>query len=570
MAWATASIPALVVRRGRNFKQRLTGQADGKSVRSEFSDPLFRQLYRQLLLYYLMVILLIFGVVGVTLYQRITTRLYKQFDRELAIASQTGIKIFPLVYHEYHEHLAADHRSTDLTARDPARQRSSDSNIGVADLLNAYRDGVDPAENPTVEILDPPSPEPLPEPGLHPMSTGLSKLSEQIKARIDAYDDEYDDEYEDESEDDDDVDETLLAIDRSVDLNHLTLEWFDADLHRMLIESEPQGGLESTSLPDPHLVNRAVSETGLVRRWTSPVYATDRRLLGYVRASGSIASIQAELHRLALELGFGALLALILAALSGQWLTRRALKPIIQSFEQLRRFTADASHELRSPLTSIATSVATLQRRPTDTPLADCQRNLARIVQSSDRMTLLVGDLLLLARVDGGLSSTIEVSQKFSLDELLDNLVDEIEPIAHQNGVQLQLSIPDTLVTDRPTTSTSWEIQGNPQHLHRAFFNLIDNAVHYTPSGGIVSITLQQSDNKLRVKIQDTGIGIAAQDLPHIFDRFWRADQARTRRTDGSGLGLSIVSTIIREHGGHIDVSSKPNHGSCFQVCLPT
>ena len=535
-------------------------------------------------------IITIFGVVGVTLYRRVTTRLYKQFDRELAIASQTGIKIFPLVHHEYHEHLA-ERRLKNLSPAAQKAERSGGSNLGVEELLNAYRDGVDSSETPIVEVIEAPTPVPLSTSRFYPRGFSLTNLSEQIKALLDEDDDgdkydddEYDndnddddddkydnDEYDDDDEydNDDEVDETLSAIDRSIDLNNLTLEWFDLDLHRMLIESDPQGGIKSTSPPDPRQVDRAVSDAELVRRWTSPVYDTDRRLLGYVRASGSIVSIQAELNRLALELWFGALLALSLAALSGQWLTRRALTPIVQSFEQLQRFTADASHELRSPLTSIATSIATLQRSPSDTPLADCQSNLARIVQSSDRMTLLVRDLLLLARSDGGLSSATEVNRRFSLDELLDNLVDEIEPIADRHGVQLQFSLPEPNLTGRSTAITSWDIQGNPQHLHRAFFNLIDNAIHYTPAGGTVSIALKRLDSKLMVQIRDTGIGIAAQDLPHIFDRFWRADEARTRRTNGSGLGLSIVATIIREQGGRIEVNSTIGQGTEFQIWLP-
>ena len=551
------------------------------------ADPLFRRLYRQLLLSYLTVIITIFGVVGVTLYRRVTTRLYKQFDRELAIASQTGIKIFPLVHHEYHEHLA-ERRSKHFNSAASTAGGSTGSNLGVEELLNAYRDGIDPADGSIVDVIEAPNPEPLSAPSFYPQGLSLTQLSEQIKAWLDDDDDEHesddddddDDEYESdddehesddeyESDDDDEVDETLSAIDRSIGLNNLTLEWFDTDLHRMLIESDPQGGIQSTSLPDPRQVDRAVSDVGLVRRWTSPVYDTDRRLLGYVRASGSIVSIQAELNRLAIELWFGALLALSLAALSGQWLTRRALTPIVQSFEQLRRFTADASHELRSPLTSIATSIATLQRSPSDTPLADCQSNLVRIVQSSDRMTLLVRDLLLLARSDGGLSTTTEVNRRFSLDELLDNLVDEIEPIADRHGIELQFAPPESHPAGRSTDVATWDIQGNPQHLHRAFFNLIDNAIHYTPAGGTVSIALKRLDSKLMVQIRDTGIGIAAQDLPHIFDRFWRADEARSRRTNGSGLGLSIVATIIREQGGRIEVKSTIGQGTEFQIWLP-
>lgn len=525
-----------------------------------------------------MVIITIFGVVGVTLYRRVTTRLYKQFDRELAIASQTGIKIFPLVHHEYHEHLA-ERRLKNL--RPVAREagHSGGSNLGVEELLNAYRDGVDSGETPIVEVIEAPTLAPLPTSSFYPRGFSLTNFSEQIKALLDDddeynddkydNDDEFDDDEYDKYNDDDEVDETLSAIDRSIDLNNLTLEWFDLDLQRMLIESDPQGGIKSTSPPDPRQVDRAVSDAALVRRWTSPVYDTDLRLLGYVRASGSIVSIQAELNRLALELWFGALLALSLAALSGQWLTRRALTPIVQSFEQLRRFTADASHELRSPLTSIATSIATLQRSPTDTPLADCRRNLARINQSSDRMTLLVEDLLLLARSDGGLSSATEVNRRFSLDELLDNLVDELEPIADQHNIELEFDAPESHPAGRSTSVATWDIQGNPQHLHRAFFNLIDNAIHYTPAGGTVSIALKRLDSKLMVQIRDTGIGIAAQDLPHIFDRFWRADEARSRRTNGSGLGLSIVATIIRKQGGRIEVKSTIGQGTEFQIWLP-
>jgi len=492
-------------------------------VRSPASDPIFRKLYRQLLLSYLAVISAIFAVLGVTLYQRMTVRLYDQFDRELAVAIRTGIEIFPLVSHEYHEHLGD---LADAEAREEFARASAGNlrRISVAELLDAYRD--DDA------IVDGAS---------DALAGGEAPIG---SVRIDA---------------------TLEEIDRSVDLNKLTLEWYDADLTRMLIESEPQGEIASSGPPDVAQLDRAIGDGDSIRRWTSAVYNRDRQILGYVRASGSTDAIAAELDRLAFELGWEAILALALAAVSGQWLTRRALKPIAQSFEQLRRFTADASHELRSPLTSISTTLSTLRRRPDTLTLADCQRNLRRITQASDRMNVLVEDLLLLARVDGGLSIATEVDRRFSLDELLDNLIDEFEPIAERHDVALRFVLPDA----REVAPALWDVCGNPQHLERAFFNLIDNAIHYTPAGGSVTVTMARSEAKAIVRVRDTGIGIAASDLPHLFDRFWRADAARTRRSNGSGLGLSIVATIVREHGGSIDVESEVGRGSCFRVQLP-
>lgn len=218
-------------------------------------------------------------------------------------------------------------------------------------------------------------------------------------------------------------------------------------------------------------------------------------------------------------------------------------------FRTQQRFLADVSHELRTPLTTIRGNVDLMRRMGVadDSFLNDIQAEL-------ERMTRLVNDLLLLARADvGGLP--IE-RRPVALDTLL-------------LDVFRQLSM-----LDRPVDITLEEVDqvsvlGDADRLKQLILNLADNAVKYTIDGGSVRLGLSKTRHDAHIKIADTGIGIPESDLPHIFDRFYRVDKARTRAHGGSGLGLSIVKWIVDVHGGTIDVESEVGKGTTFRVTLP-
>jgi two-component system OmpR family sensor kinase len=289
---------------------------------------------------------------------------------------------------------------------------------------------------------------------------------------------------------------------------------------------------------------------------SASVSANDVAVLGYVRASESLLPLTTELRQFRQQLALGVLLVSGLVTIGGIWLTQQSLRPVLASFEQLKQFTSDASHELRNPLTAIRASIAVLQSHPERVHPSDIQK-LQAIASASEQMSQLVDDLLLLTRLDRQKQNK-QTWRLIPLDELLEDLGHLYGDRAAQANI--------TLTVDSHTPVT---VQGDADQLQRLFTNLLTNALKYTPTGGHVTVTLHTSGAYGLASIQDTGIGIAADHLPHIFDRFWRADHARTYDHGGSGLGLAIAQSIAHSHLGNITVSSELGHGSCFQVKLP-
>jgi signal transduction histidine kinase len=215
------------------------------------------------------------------------------------------------------------------------------------------------------------------------------------------------------------------------------------------------------------------------------------------------------------------LIAVILSGIGGKWLAQQSLKPIEQSFEKLKQFTADASHELRSPLTAIKTSVAVMENHPERIHPADVKK-LRAIASATNQMTRLVEDLLILARSDAA-STTINFDWvSIPLDELLEDLVDLLLPQAEAKGITLKSEMLSEVF-----------VKGNAVLLKRLFSNLVENALQYTSSGGTVTVTIVNLERFVMIKVEDTGIGIPPEHLPLVFDRFWRAEKARTHRASG-------------------------------------
>src|SRR5213593_1157539 len=281
-------------------------------------------------------------------------------------------------------------------------------------------------------------------------------------------------------------------------------------------------------------------------------------------------------------------IGLIAAILVGSWIARGALEPVDRiisevreitdgrslhgrlaetlnqmmtrlerSFAALRRFTADASHELKTPLTVLRGGV----ERAITTPglPQDTLATLEETLQEIKRMTELVEALLTLARADEGIAPLH--LEPVDLRSILEEARETGELLAEQAGVEMDLATPPEPVI----------VPVDASRIHQLILNLVTNAVKYTPSGGSVRMQLGQSNGRVTLRVADTGIGIAAGDLPHIFDRFWRADSARTRTGErpGAGLGLAICKWIAEAHGGHIDVVSRPGRGTTFTVTLP-
>ena len=228
-----------------------------------------------------------------------------------------------------------------------------------------------------------------------------------------------------------------------------------------------------------------------------------------------------------------------------------------RSFAALRRFTADASHELKTPLTVVRAGVERAITRPgmPQEALAPLEETLQQV----NRMTELLDSLLTLARADEGRAELHR--EPVDMREIVEEAGETGELLAEHAGVGIEIRLPAeplVLAVDR-------------SRIRQLALNLIENAVKYTPRGGQVSVELAGNDGRVVFTVADTGIGIAPGDLPHVFDRFWRADSARTRTSEraGTGLGLAICKWIAEAHGGTIEVQSRPGRGTTFTVGLP-
>ena len=236
-----------------------------------------------------------------------------------------------------------------------------------------------------------------------------------------------------------------------------------------------------------------------------------------------------------------------------------AFNTMCQRMETLDRsrnqFVSNASHELKTPLSTMKILLQTLLYQEVYDP-AISREFLTDIDKEIDRLSAVISDLLTLVSVDSG-----ELKLKtapLSLRDLINDNVRRLAPLARERGIELQF-----------TGRENVEIVGDHMKLTQVFYNLIDNAIKYTPRGGRVHVELAKQGKTAVVRVADNGIGIPEEDQLHIFDRFYRVDKARSRETGGTGLGLSIVKQIVLLHDGNISVSSRENEGSTFTVELP-
>jgi heavy metal sensor kinase len=225
------------------------------------------------------------------------------------------------------------------------------------------------------------------------------------------------------------------------------------------------------------------------------------------------------------------------------------------AFTRVTQFTADASHELRTPvaLMRARTEVALRKQRSE----AEYHETIVRIHQELERTSALIENLMTLARADSS-SEPLQVAAT-NLNEILLEISEPAKLLAEGKSIQY----------DQQLSETPLYVNGNAPSLRRLFLILIDNAVKYTSREGRISVVLDSSDGAAVTEIRDTGVGISSADLPHIFERFYRADESRSRESGGTGLGLSIAQWIAEAHRGKISVVSKVGEGSVFRVQIP-
>jgi heavy metal sensor kinase len=228
---------------------------------------------------------------------------------------------------------------------------------------------------------------------------------------------------------------------------------------------------------------------------------------------------------------------------------------LAKAIGEMKQFTASISHELRTPLTALRGEAEVMLLEPHS--VEEYRRVLASNLEEYDRLGRLINRLLTLARAESGDIHMHPVAVDFS--NLTRYLVEQLESVAasKQVAISFESKEPVSVVADQ-----EW--------LESAILNLLDNAIKYTPEGGHVTVAVANQGQERKLEVQDTGIGIPPEALPHIFERFFRADPSRNGRSEGAGLGLNLVQWIVKQHNGRIEVKSTPGKGSCFTVWLPS
>ncbi len=334
----------------------------------------------------------------------------------------------------------------------------------------------------------------------------------------------------------------------------------------------------------------AAGDNVMVRIMVSPLYLKDRTLL--LEVAQSLKHVDIAMSQVRLALLVSILLALVLAAVSGGFIVKNALSPVSQItqtarsieassdlnqrvgysgptdeigqlaatfdhmiehldkvFQSQRHFVADASHELRGPLTVIRGNLDLLKRNLSE---EDHRESLRAIEGEMVRMVKIVDDLLLLAEVESG---QLEQQEMVTLKDVVFEEVQRAQPLAGNRKIVIG-------------RQEDLMVRGDTQRLKQLLGNLVDNAMRYTPERGTISLSLFRSGEWACLEVADTGVGVAPEHLPHIFDRFYRVDKARSRVSGGTGLGLAIVKGIAEQHRGKVTVSSEPGKGSTFTVWL--
>ena len=245
----------------------------------------------------------------------------------------------------------------------------------------------------------------------------------------------------------------------------------------------------------------------------------------------------------------------ILSAAAGYFLAGKTLAPIENTLEEQKRFIADASHELKTPLTALQTSIE-VALRDKKLNLLSAKKVLKESLGDIEGLKKLSNDLLVLTTYQQNGDKILKT--KVSIKKVIERAYKNILPLAKKKNIKIKIN------------TKSYKLKANSESLEKLITILLDNAVKYTNKGDRVSLLVSKGRRNLILKVVDTGIGIPKRDLPHIFDRFYQADQSRSKVTsDGFGLGLSMAKRIVKLHRGSIKVDSIVKKGSTFTVKLP-
>jgi signal transduction histidine kinase len=288
-----------------------------------------------------------------------------------------------------------------------------------------------------------------------------------------------------------------------------------------------------------------------------PLLTLSRSPWGTLKIAKSIDPLDIFLLRTEIALVAIFLATIGMVSYASWWLARLSMQPVHLSYQHMEQFTADAAHELRSPLSVLRAIVQTALRSESLSP-QELQETLQILDRQSQRLSILVQDLLLLSQIE---QSAKEFEFRLCcLNEIIENLSNELMSIAVDY---------DIIFTHHFQVSHAVNIVGDADQLYRAIANLIGNALNYTPAKGRVTVILDMGSTHAIIHVKDTGIGISPEEQERIFDRFYRINQTRSFRQGGSGLGLAIAQAIAHRHHGSLTVESRLGQGSIFTLRLP-
>ncbi|MBX9689010.1 MAG: HAMP domain-containing histidine kinase [Candidatus Obscuribacterales bacterium] len=281
----------------------------------------------------------------------------------------------------------------------------------------------------------------------------------------------------------------------------------------------------------------------------------DNQVLGYLQIAMPTAFRDEALQKLELTLLLLAPILLFGLGLGSYVISDTATAPINDNLKMLKQFLADASHELNTPLGIFQARIDLLEKRLADK--AQISEDISIINTATERMEKIINDLMLLAEIEGSLNDEVDVEESADLESTISLILSEFQAKFDNKGINLSL-----------IESESLKVACSRENLHKILANLIENAWRYTNSGGSVKVSLTSEKLFAKIQVIDSGIGIAEENLPFIFDRFYRVDKSRSRQSGGSGLGLAIVRALVESKKGTVNVSSKVGEGSIFTVFL--
>jgi signal transduction histidine kinase len=330
-----------------------------------------------------------------------------------------------------------------------------------------------------------------------------------------------------------------------------SVQWFDVNCRKQAQNGaltinfpfSPEAQFQTQGVPHALLLTRAVRRSG--------------KLMGYARVGVSLANADEYRKQLLTGLICGTALSFLASCLAITWLVKQSLKPLEESIRKLSQFGGDASHELKSPLMAITTNASVALKYPEGMREKDREK-FELILSAADQMNATTTGLLHLARSDHRLEqSDLSV---IAVIPLLQEILEELQVTIESRKIHVSTN----------SRAADLDVRARKDDLKIVFKNIIENAIRYSKPDGHVTVNSMREGARLKIEVVDDGIGISEEDLPKVFDRFWRSDKARKHTDGGSGLGLSIVESIVRRYGGSIAVKSRLGEGTAFTIVLPT